>query len=157
MAKKHQLTKSDYLPMDEYKRLLDCLHKDKKFLWELYARLSYCTALRASDVLTIKWSDILQRAYMLKTEKKTGKTRKIPFNLQVQNRIEELYILLKKPDEKEYIFKSSVTGEPLTIQYVNRTIKTWKKKYDIQIGNFSTHTFRKTFGRSVYDASENKS
>lgn len=36
-------------------------------------------------------------------------------------------------------------------------MKEWKAKYKLDIENFSTHTFRKTFGRYVYDTSENKS
>lgn len=44
MAKKNQLTKSDYLPMEDYKKLLYLLHKDRQYLWELYARLAFCTA-----------------------------------------------------------------------------------------------------------------
>ena len=42
MAKKNQLTKSGYLPMEEYKKLLRLLHKDRQYLWELYARLAFC-------------------------------------------------------------------------------------------------------------------
>ena len=53
MAKKNQLTKSDYLPMEEYKKLLRLLHKDRQYLWELYARLAFCTALRVSDILSL--------------------------------------------------------------------------------------------------------
>ena len=75
----------------------------------------------------------------------------------MQTRIEELYIILKKPNPNGLIFQSPVTGLPYTIQYLNRIMKTWKDKYKIDIGNFSTHTFRKTFGRYVYDNSENKS
>lgn len=157
MAKKNQLTKSDYLPIAEFKKLLKNLHADKKYIWELYARISFCTALRASDVFSLTWADILHKCSLTKTEKKTGKTRKIPLNDQVQNRIEELYILLKRPNPNELIFKSRVTGMPYTIQYVNRTIKAWKADYHINISNFSTHTFRKTFGRYVYDTSKNKS
>lgn len=32
MAQKNQLTKSDYLPYEELKKLLDKLHKDKKYI-----------------------------------------------------------------------------------------------------------------------------
>ena len=46
MAKKNQLTKSDYLPMEEYKKLLRLLHKDRQYLWELYARLHCTTSIR---------------------------------------------------------------------------------------------------------------
>ena len=157
MAKKNQLTTSDYLQMSEYKKLLKKLHDDKKYIWELYACLAFCTALRASDVLSLTWADILHKSSITKTEKKTKKTRKIPLNDNVQTRIEELYIILKKPNPNGLIFQSPVTGLPYTIQYLNRIMKTWKDKYKIDIGNFSTHTFRKTFGRYVYDNSENKS
>ena len=59
MAKKNKLTTSDYLEYSEYQRLLDCLHKDGEFFWELYARLGFCTACRSSDVLNLRWEDIL--------------------------------------------------------------------------------------------------
>ena len=157
MAKKNQLTKSDYLPMEEYKKLLHLLHKDRQYLWELYARLAFCTALRVSDVLSLTWADILYKGSLTKIEKKTGKVRKIPFNLSIQTRIEELYILLKRPNPNELIFKSKFTGVSVSSQYLNRIMKEWKAKYKLDIENFSTHTSRKTFGRYVYDTSENKS
>lgn len=157
MAKKNQLTKSDYLPMEDYKKLLYLLHKDRQYLWELYARLAFCTALRVSDILPLTWSDILHKGSLTKSEKKTGKVRKIPFNLNVQTRIEELYMLLKRPNPNELIFKSKFTGTSISPQYLNRIMKEWKIKYKLNIENFSTHTFRKTFGRYVYDTSENKS
>lgn len=157
MAKKNQLTKSDYLPIEELKKLLNRLHKDKKYIWELYARVSFCTALRASDVLSLTWADILHKGSLAKKEQKTGKTRRIPFNLHTQERIEELYLLLKRPNPAELIFINKSTKKPYTIQYINRLAKEWKEMYDIKIGSFSTHTFRKTFGRYVYDNNENKS
>ena len=157
MAKKNQLTKSDYLAMPELKKLLNGLHRDKKYIWEFYARLSFCTALRASDVLSLTWADIINRSYLVKTEKKTGKTRKSAFSERTQRYIDEAYLLMKKPNPNELIFKSKVTGEALTIQYINKIIKKWKDRYLINIGNFSTHTFRKTFGRYVYDTAKDKS
>ena len=157
MAQKNQLTKSDYLPYEELKRLLDKLHKDKKYIWELYVRVSFCTALRASDVLSLTWSDIINRSSLVKREQKTGKVRKIQFSQNTQDRFDELYMLMKRPNPAELIFFNRRTGKPFTIQYINRIIKSWKEKYRIKIGNFSTHTFRKTFGRYVYDKNQNKS
>ena len=157
MAQKNQLTKSDYLSYDELKKLLYNLHADKKYLWELYVRVSFCTALRSSDVLSLTWSDIINRTSLTIKEKKTGKIRKISFNLNAQDRFDELYMLLKRPNPNELIFFSKRTGHPYSIQYINQLMKQWKAKYNIQVGNFSTHTFRKTFGRYVYDNSENKS
>lgn len=59
MGQKNQITTSDHLPYDEFTRLLDCLHKDEEYRWEMYARLSFCTACRASDTLNFRWKDIL--------------------------------------------------------------------------------------------------
>lgn len=151
MAKKCQLTAAEYLPYTEYERLLKCLNKDKRYLWELYARLSFCTACRASDVLVLKWEQVLNKTYLTITEQKTGKTRSITFNQSVQKKIAELYDLLGRPNINWYVFRNDSTGEPFTIQRVNQVLKDFKRDYDLKIGNFSTHTFRKTFGRYVYE------
>lgn len=151
MAKKNQLTTSDYLEYPEYERLLTCLHDDNEFLWELYARLGFCTACRASDILNFRWVDILDRTEHVVVEQKTKKARKLSFNQSVQRKLKELYNLLGRPSKDEFIFISKITGRPLTIQYINQKLKDFKYKYRIKIGNFSTHTFRKTFGRYVYD------
>lgn len=152
MAKKNQLTTSDYLQFNEYDRLLGRLHEDKEYLWELYARLSFCTACRVSDVLSLKWKDVLNQSLLVIVEQKTKKTRKIPFNASVKNKIVELYSLLGSPNINELIFVSKVTGDAITVQYVNQKLKEFKVKYRVNIGNFSTHTFRKTFGRYVYES-----
>lgn len=151
MAKKNQLTTSDYLEYPEYEKLLTCLHNDNEFLWELYARLGFCTACRASDILNFRWVDILDKTEHVVVEQKTKKARKLSFNPSVQKKLKELYGLLGKPSKDEYIFISKATGRPMTIQYINQKLKDFKYKYRIKIGNFSTHTFRKTFGRYVYD------
>lgn len=151
MAKKNQLTTSDYLEFNEYDRLLGRLHEDKEYLWEMYARLSFCTACRVSDVLSLKWKDVLNQSLLVIVEQKTKKTRKIPFNVSVKNKIVELYSLLGSPNINELIFVSKVTGDAITVQYINQKLKEFKVKYRVCIGNFSTHTFRKTFGRYVYE------
>ena len=151
MAKKNQLTTSDYLPYEEYEKLLDKLHGDEEYLWEMYARLSFCTACRASDVLRFTWGDIVGKDHVQVVEQKTKKVRTISFNVSVKKKFAELYALLGRPELSELIFKSYRTGDAFTIQHVNRTLKAIKKKYKVKIGNFSTHTFRKTFGRYVYE------
>lgn len=152
MAKKNQLTTSDHLGYPEYERLLKRLHNDEEYRWEMYARLAFCTACRASDVLNFTWKDILNTSSVVVTERKTGKTRRIPINPSVQCKFRELYELMGYPDMKDYIFPSSRGDKPMTIQYVNQKLKYFKCRYRINIENFSTHTFRKTFGRYVYDS-----
>lgn len=151
MAKKNLITTADYLPYEEYERLLSCLNKDKYYIWELYARLSFCTACRVSDVKALRWEQVLNKSFLKITEQKTGKTRNISFNDSVKKKIAELYKVLGEPDVNEYIFKSDRTDKPITLQFINKMLKKFKEKYRIKIGNFSTHTFRKTFGRYVYE------
>lgn len=152
MAKKCQLTTAEYLPYNEYERLLNCLHEDKCYFWELYARLSFCTACRVSDVRILKWEQVLNKPFLVVTEQKTGKTRSITFNKSVSKKISELYELMGSPDKGTYIFRNEQSNEPITLQYINQKLKEFKRKYNLKIGNFSTHTFRKTFGRYVYES-----
>lgn len=151
MGKKNQITTSDHLPYEEFVRFLDCLHKEGEYRWEMYARLSFCTACRASDTLNFKWQDILGVSSVTIVEQKTKKTRKIPFNPSVQKSFNDLWHLLDCHDKKDYIMPSPQGDKPMTIQYVNMKLKEFKCKYRLRIENFSTHTFRKTFGRYVYD------
>lgn len=151
MAKKNQLTTSDYLEYSEYERMVKCLHEHHQYLWELYARLAFCTACRAYDVRHLKWGDVLGKKNTVIEEHKTRKARNLFFNDSVRTRLQRLYEALGSPDENQYIFLSKRTGEPMTIQYINKKLKEIKHKYKVKIGNFSTHTFRKTFGRYVYE------
>lgn len=154
MAKKNQITTADILPYNEYIKLVDKLHEDKEYRIELFARLQFCTACRAGDVLQFRWKDIVGNSNKLTvTEQKTGKTRVITFNPSVQKTFNDLYKLMGSPNKEQYIFYSKTTGTPITIQFVNRELKRIKRKYRLKIDNFSTHTFRKTFGRFVYDKS----
>ncbi|MCR4849041.1 MAG: tyrosine-type recombinase/integrase [Bacteroidales bacterium] len=157
MAKKGLLTTADWLDYDEYKRLLDCLRRDKEYLWETYARLGFCTGCRISDVLGLRWCDVLGSEHSIK-EKKTGKTRKVTFNESVRNKLTELYELMGSPNPERLVFASNCHGKrdkyhfvPYSVQYINKKFKEFKKAYGLDIKNFSSHTFRKTFGRYVYE------
>lgn len=158
MAKKGQLTTAEWLDYSEYQRLLTRLHDDKEYLWEAYARLGFCTGCRISDVLQLKWKDVLA-AQCTVIEKKTGKTRRITFNESVHERMKELHELQGRPDPDSLVFESNHAKwhavyhhpHPITQQHVNRKFREFKERYNLSIGNFSSHTFRKTFGRYVYD------
>lgn len=151
MAKKNQLTTSDYLEYPEYERLLTALRKDQEYLWELYARIAFCTACRVSDILSIKWKDILNKNTATITEQKTDKTRNIKLNDSVTKKLNELYTLLGSPCVDNYLFQTNRSKGAFTPQYINQKLKLFKCKYRIKIDNFSTHTFRKTFGRYVFE------
>ena len=63
-----------------------------------------------------------------------------------------MYNKLGKPKLAEYVMSNYTGKKPISSQYVNRTLKAWIKKYNLPIQNFSSHTFRKTFGRYVYES-----
>ncbi len=151
MAKKNQLTTADPLEYSEYERLLKSLHEDGKYLMETYARLAFCTGCRASDVLLLKWEDILHKSNHTIAETKTGKARRIVFSESVQKKMVELYKDMGEPPVNSLIFLNKKTGVPYTIQALNQKLKTIRAKYRIKCENFSTHSFRKTFGRYVYE------
>lgn len=151
MAKKGALTTSDYMKYEDYVSFVNQLNADKLYIWELYARLGFCTACRVSDILNLKWGDILDKPKTIVIEQKTMKPREIRFNESVMRKISELYVLLESPNKDNYIFRSRRSKERFSSQYVNRRLKGFKKEYNLPIENFSTHTFRKTFGRYVYE------
>lgn len=152
MSKKGSITTADYFQYDEFKRLVDCLVKDGKHIWAFYCMMSFCLGLRSSDVRKLKWKDVLNRRSVVVTEQKTGKTKAIPIGQNTADHISKMYELAGNPLLDTYIFSTSKSnGTPISIQYINRLAKMWKQKYKLDIGNFSSHTFRKTFGRYVYE------
>lgn len=150
MAKKGVLTKADYLPYEEYKAVLERLREDGRHRDELYFVVAFSTALRVSDLIKLKWKDVLGKDCVVVTEQKTGKTRKIKINSSVMGRITEIYLSLGNPNLERYLFKDS-SASSISPQAINRRLKAIRDHYGLSITNFSTHTFRKTFGRYVYE------
>lgn len=153
---KGQLTTADYLSMDAFRKLVEALEKDRKYLWVTYCWLSFCTAFRASDVRSLRWKDVLDRSQIVKMEKKTGKSRRVKFNQCVREKIRNLYELQGRPDADRLIFMNPKTGNPYSLEHINRLLKGWRVKYRIPVRAFSTHSFRKTFGRYVYETNDSK-
>ena len=48
----------------------------------------------------------------------------------------------------------SQKGTVYSVQRINVVLKELKEKYNIKIDHFSSHSLRKTFGRAVYNNSE---
>ncbi len=150
MSKKNQFTKTDYLTCEEYRKLITGLHEDHDVLGETYARVAKATALRISDVLSLTWSKILSGSFSV-VEQKTGKKRTITVPDRTKEVFRGLYKLNGSPDSKSLVFCNRRTGGSYTKQYINRLMKEWKTRYDINVGNFSSHSFRKSFGREFWD------
>ncbi len=150
MSKKNQLTKTDYLTVQEYQKLIHGLHVDGDVLGETYARIAKATALRISDVLSLTWKKIMVGKFIL-NEQKTGKRRPITVSDKTQEVFRQLYQMNGSPDIDSLVFYNKKTKKPYTKQYINQCMKSWKDKYSINVGNFSSHSFRKSFGREYWD------
>ena len=146
------LTTADYLPYEEYLRLLHCLHHDRLYKWEAYCKISFCTAFRVSDVRTTHWKDILGKNEFIKIEQKTQKARLVKINDEILGNIQQMYQLLGRPDPELSVICNPRTGEPYSREHINRILKYFLWKYKLRIKRFSTHSFRKTFGRYVYES-----
>ena len=150
MAQKYISTTSEPLEITDYYLLIDKLREDKIYLWELFCLIACTMALRIGDALRLKWEDILNVEQGYYKEGKTGKTRHITIHPSVQQKYMELYELLGSPETIRLIFINEQTGKAFTRQTVNNHLRSYKWKYRLSISRFSSHSFRKTFGRKVW-------
>lgn len=153
MSLQGSITTADYLPYNDYRKLVQALIDERKYWWASYCVLSFCTGLRFSDVCKLRWCDILDQRKIVIQAQKTKKTHVIPIGKNASEHFTELYKKMGKPLKTNFILegKKNKDNKAVSIQYINRCLKNWAIKYELNIDNFSTHTFRKTFGRYVYE------
>ena len=156
MSLKYSTTTADYLIWSDAMNLIRKLAKDGNYKISLLIALGCFTGLRISDILSLRWKQILDTSEFTVTEKKTGKQRTIRLNPQLQQHIRECYQQIKPLGINAPILVSQ-KGTVFTIQRINVILKEVKKKYRLHIGNFSCHSLRKTFGRQVYNMNSENS
>ncbi|RUL50920.1 tyrosine-type recombinase/integrase [Lysinibacillus antri] len=110
--------------------------------------------LRAGDLLSLKWSDVLDEDQDIKkkimmTEEKTDKRREVRFNEDARSALELYKQSIKQLNMEDYIFKSRKGTGPITVKTLHRTIKETCMELGIK-GNFGTHTLRKTGAYHIY-------
>ena len=149
MSLKYSNTTADFLQWSEAMNLIRKLAKDKNYKTSLLIALGCFTGLRISDILALRWEQILNVNEFTITEKKTGKQRTLRLNPQLQKHIQECYEQINPIGVKAPILLSQ-KGTVFSIQRINVMLKEVKKKYRLNVGNFSCHSLRKTFGRQVY-------
>lgn len=149
MSLKYSTTTADYLVWSDAMNLIRKLAKDGNCKISLLISLGCFTGLRISDILALRWKQILNTDEFTVIEKKTGKQRTIRINLQLQQHITDCYKHINPIGSNAPILISQ-KGTVFTIQRVNVILKEVKKKYKVRIKNFSCHSLRKTFGRQVY-------
>ena len=149
MSLKYSNTTADYLQWDEAMNLIRKLAKDGNYKMSLLIALGCFTGLRISDILALRWNQILHVSEFSVIEKKTGKKRTLRLNPQLQKHIAECYKQIEPIGTRAPILVSQ-KGTIFTIQRINVMLKEIKRRYHLRVGNFSCHSLRKTFGRQVY-------
>ena len=142
-------------------RIVASLHSqllDAKFLvysnWHTTGILEW--SRQKTYTLALTWEQILNTEEFTITEKKTGKKRVLRLNPQLQQHIQECHEHIQPLKDTSYILVSQ-KGTVFTIQRINVILKEIKKKYCLQVKNFSCHSLRKTFGRQVYNMNSENS
>ena len=156
MGLKYSNTTADYLEWSEAMNLIRKLAKDKNYKISLLIAIGCFTGLRISDILALRWEQILSTEEFTIVEKKTGKKRVLRLNPQLQQHIRECYEQIQPIGLKAPILVSQ-KGTVFTIQRINVILKEIKIKYRLKVKNFSCHSLRKTFGRQVYNMNSENS
>lgn len=155
MSLKNSYTTSDYLQWDSATSLVRKLYRDKNYRISLLVGCGIFFGLRISDLLQLTWEMLLDKdAKFVITEKKTGKRREVRINKEFQKHIKDCYTALNIQNLNELCFLSG-KNKVYSIQWINIVFKELKSKYNLKIDHFSTHSLRKTFGRKVFESSEN--
>ena len=150
MSKLGQITTTSFIDWNDFISLITRLEKDKEYKFCLLVSIGVFTGLRISDLLTLKYIDILEDDVFLITEKKTKKDRSIKVNSTLKEIVQRVYNKLNVSNPNELIFLNKYGTKSIDKSYVNVKLKELFMKYRIRVkGNISTHTFRKTLGRRV--------
>ena len=95
MSLKYSSTTADYLVWSDAMNLIRKLAKDDNYKISLLIAIGCFTGLRISDILSLRWKQILDTDEFTVIEKKTGKVRTIRLNPQLQEHIRECYEHIK--------------------------------------------------------------
>ena len=152
MSKKGTITTTSYMEWNDFVSLITRLEKDEDYKFSLLISIGVFTGLRISDLLTLKYSDLLGNDVLRITEKKTKKVRSIKINKDLKDIIERIVSKMKVSELNTLIFLNRFGTKSIDKSYVNVRLKEIFSRYRIKVGgNVSTHTFRKTLGRRVME------
>ncbi len=150
MSLKFSNTTSDFLEWDTMLNLVRKLYNDQNYKISLLVATGCFFGLRISDLLGLTWEQLLNSDTFELIEQKTGKKRIIKINSQLQKHIQDCYSKVNPNNYNDNCFVSQ-KNSVYSIQRINVILKEVKNKYNLKINNFSSHSFRKSFGRAVYN------
>ena len=121
------------------------------------AKTQLNTALRISDVLPLKVSDVMHlsgnfRKYINLKEDKTGHHQRIATNDSLKSTF-RLYIKEMCLEYDDYLFPGQTRYNPVTTTQIHRVFQA--TALALHIDNFNTHSLRKTWGYYAYKETKN--
>lgn len=152
MALKGQRTTSDFLEWEKMQSLVLKLERDNELKFALLIATGSYIGLRISDLLQLRWNQVLNQDYFIIIEKKTKKTRKVTINPELQEILNRSFVKLEA-SENDLMFVNRFGDKPFSIQYVNSKLKDIFTAYKIK-GQYSSHFMRKTLGRRVWEVNK---
>lgn len=151
MALKGQKTTTGFIQWNTLIQLILKLQRDKEYKFSLLIGMGTFTGLRISDILSLRWEQLLEKDVLSLNEKKTGKYRKLKLNTELQGLINTTYKLMGYPELTQLAFVNKYGTKQINVQWVNVKLKEIFDKYGIKTTNPSTHSLRKSFGRKVWE------
>ena len=148
-----QKTKSDFIEWDKLQSLTQKLERDGDYKFTLLITIGMFTGLRISDILSLRFKDLLGKEHIEVIEKKTGKVRKILVNEHLQETVSRISSKLANLDPEQFIFLNRFKTKTMSPQYVNWMLKELVKKYGVvkNSNGIKSHSLRKSFGRRVWE------
>jgi len=156
MALSGQKTKSDYIEWNKLQSLILKLERDGDWKFALLIAIGIYTGLRISDILLLRWRDIVEKEFIEITEMKTKKYRRIKINQNLSEIIERMLSHNENELEK-LIFLNKFKTSTISVQYVNRKLKTLAFEHNLskEPTKIKSHSLRKSFGRRVFENNDN--
>ncbi len=152
MSLKGSNTTTGYLEWDTFVSLITRLENKGEYKFCLLISTGVFTGLRISDLLTLKYNDLINKDILTIREKKTKKVRTIKINPDLSILVERIYKKLNLTNPNQFIFLNRFGNKPIDKSYVNIKLKEVFSKNRIKVdGNVSSHLFRKTLGRRVME------
>lgn len=144
---------ADALDWDEAMAVIRRLLSDGRYRDAMLLSTGCFLGLRISDILPLKWNDILQQDILVVQEKKTHKKRSLKINKAYHGIAQRCYTGLKIASADNFIFCSQQYGhkKPISRGYAHQLLKKIQSDCGITSARvFSSHSLRKTFGRRVW-------